>query len=101
MILFIFYRRSCWFMLPLALAVSFSRVYNGVHYPGDVLVGAIVGAGYAVRGDCFANRLAMDRQKMVPALASRIAVLAESKTGNSKLDVSQPGPGFRTADSEF
>jgi 4-amino-4-deoxy-L-arabinose transferase-like glycosyltransferase/membrane-associated phospholipid phosphatase len=50
MILFIFYRRSCWFMLPLALAVSFSRVYNGVHYPGDVLVGAIVGAGYAVAG---------------------------------------------------
>jgi 4-amino-4-deoxy-L-arabinose transferase-like glycosyltransferase/membrane-associated phospholipid phosphatase len=50
MILFIYYRRSLWFMLPLALAVSFSRVYNGVHYPSDVLVGAILGAGYAAAG---------------------------------------------------
>jgi len=48
MVLFLFYRRSLWFMLPLALAVSFSRLYNGVHYPSDVLAGALVGAGYAV-----------------------------------------------------
>jgi len=46
MILFIYYRRSLWFMLPLAVGVSFSRVYNGVHYPSDVLAGAILGAGY-------------------------------------------------------
>jgi 4-amino-4-deoxy-L-arabinose transferase-like glycosyltransferase/membrane-associated phospholipid phosphatase len=50
MILFIFYRRSLRLMLPLALAVSFSRIYNGVHYPGDVLIGALVGAGYAAAG---------------------------------------------------
>jgi membrane-associated phospholipid phosphatase len=48
MVVFLFYRRSLWFMLPMALAVSFSRVYNGVHYPSDVLAGAILGAGYAV-----------------------------------------------------
>ena len=48
MALFLFYRKSLRFMLPLALAVSFSRVYNGVHYPSDVLAGAIIGAGYAV-----------------------------------------------------
>ena len=48
MVLFLFYRRSLWVMLPLALAVSFSRLYNGVHYPSDVLAGALVGAGYAV-----------------------------------------------------
>jgi membrane-associated phospholipid phosphatase len=47
MIAFLFYRRSVWFMLPLALAVAVSRIYNGVHYPGDVLAGAILGAGYA------------------------------------------------------
>jgi membrane-associated phospholipid phosphatase len=50
MILFIYYRRSVWFMLPAALVVSFSRIYNGVHYPGDVLVGAVLGAGYAAAG---------------------------------------------------
>jgi undecaprenyl-diphosphatase len=47
MTLFLFYRRSLWFMLPLALGVSFSRIYNGVHYPSDVLAGMIIGAGYA------------------------------------------------------
>ena len=48
MVLFLFYRRSVWFMLPLAAGVAFSRVYCGVHYPGDVLAGGILGAGYAV-----------------------------------------------------
>jgi len=48
MVLFLFYRKSLRFMLPMAMAVSFSRVYNGVHYPSDVLAGAIIGAGYAV-----------------------------------------------------
>ncbi len=50
MVLFIYYRRSIRFMLPLALIVSFSRIYNGVHYPADVLAGAILGAGYAAAG---------------------------------------------------
>jgi membrane-associated phospholipid phosphatase len=50
MICYVFYRRSLRFMLPLACLVSFSRVYNGVHYPSDVLAGAILGAGYAVAG---------------------------------------------------
>jgi membrane-associated phospholipid phosphatase len=51
MMIYIFYRRKLSLMLPvafMAVAVSFSRVYNGVHYPGDVLAGAILGGGYAV-----------------------------------------------------
>jgi len=48
MVVFLFYRRSWWYTMPLTLGVSFSRIYNGVHYPSDVLAGAIIGAGYAV-----------------------------------------------------
>ncbi|MFD7067000.1 bifunctional phosphatase PAP2/diacylglycerol kinase family protein [Streptomyces sp. NPDC059913] len=37
---------------PVAVAVAASRVYTGVHYPGDVLAGAVlgVGAAFALRG---------------------------------------------------
>ena len=48
MVAYIYYRRSVWVMLPLAMIVGFSRIYNGVHYPGDVLAGAALGAGFAV-----------------------------------------------------
>ncbi|HEY1788400.1 MAG TPA: glycosyltransferase family 39 protein [Verrucomicrobiae bacterium] len=50
MIVFIFYRHKLWLIVPvllMALGVSFSRVYCGVHYPGDVLAGAVLGAGYS------------------------------------------------------
>ena len=47
MVAFLFFRRSWRFMVPLAAAVAFSRVYNGVHYVSDVFIGATLGAGYA------------------------------------------------------
>jgi membrane-associated phospholipid phosphatase len=47
MVFLVYYRRTVRAMLPLALLVCFSRVYNGVHYPGDVLAGAVLGAGYS------------------------------------------------------
>ncbi len=37
-----------WFMFPWAAFVSYSRIYNGVHYPADVACGAIVGMGIGV-----------------------------------------------------
>jgi hypothetical protein len=57
MVLLVYYRRSWRWMLPAALAVSFSRLYLGVHYPSDVLAGAILGAGYAAACLWSANAL--------------------------------------------
>ncbi|HEY3856280.1 MAG TPA: phosphatase PAP2 family protein [Verrucomicrobiae bacterium] len=48
LVLFLYYRRTIWAMLPMAVLVSISRVYNGVHYPSDVLAGAILGTGYSI-----------------------------------------------------
>jgi len=47
-VLWLFYRRSLRIALPVTLLVGFSRSYLGAHYPGDVLLGAALGAGSAV-----------------------------------------------------
>jgi 4-amino-4-deoxy-L-arabinose transferase-like glycosyltransferase/membrane-associated phospholipid phosphatase len=45
-----FYPKSWKWLLPLACLVGYSRIYLGAHYPGDVLAGAVLGAGYAAAG---------------------------------------------------
>jgi membrane-associated phospholipid phosphatase len=42
------YRRVWWELIIFASLVALSRVFVGVHYPGDVLVGALVGALVAI-----------------------------------------------------
>lgn len=39
----LFYSRRRWIYYTLAAVIAFSRVYVGVHYPFDVLAGALIG----------------------------------------------------------
>ncbi len=38
------FSKSRWYMIIVAFLISISRVFVGVHYPGDVLAGTILGA---------------------------------------------------------
>jgi membrane-associated phospholipid phosphatase len=49
-------RGGVWLGL-LAAAVAFSRVYVGVHYPGDVLAGAVLGAAVGLAAIALVRRL--------------------------------------------
>ena len=46
-ILSYFYEKAKFPVFSLAFMVAFSRIYVGVHYPGDVIVGSILGYGIA------------------------------------------------------
>jgi membrane-associated phospholipid phosphatase len=84
LITFAFYRRSWRVLLPFAVVMGFSRVYLGVHYPFDVLVGAVLGAGYAIAGLWAINGLWIwAGQRWFPDWWSRLPSLLEvSAPGN-------------------
>lgn len=44
----LFYPAAGFVLVPIGVLGSFSRIYNGVHYPSDVLAGMLVGAGCAL-----------------------------------------------------
>ncbi|MBD0291859.1 MAG: phosphatase PAP2 family protein [Thermoleophilia bacterium] len=44
----VFFRRALPWLLVLAVAVAYSRVYVGVHYPADVIAGAALGTAWAL-----------------------------------------------------
>lgn len=77
-------------LFPLAAAVATSRVYTGVHYPGDVLVGSAIGVAVA----CATRRawpLADDR----PATATLVEgePLAVDRDGTGVVLVANVGAG--------
>lgn len=47
----------------LAGAVAYSRVHLGVHYPGDVTVGAMIGSGIAAMLSSVGDHLAIGRRR--------------------------------------
>jgi undecaprenyl-diphosphatase len=63
--------------LGLALAIGFSRVYVGVHYLGDVLAGAAIGAG--VGGAVIVGLRLLEGWK---PQASRLAIRERSRAGS-------------------
>ncbi|MFF3686080.1 bifunctional phosphatase PAP2/diacylglycerol kinase family protein [Streptomyces sp. NPDC002187] len=77
---------------PVAASVAFSRVYTGVHYPSDVLVGAALGVGAA-----FAVRGLVPTRSQLPPPSPSAAVAPALPDGEGLVVVANPRSG--TADA--
>jgi membrane-associated phospholipid phosphatase len=82
-----FYRRSRYVVYPVAAMVSFARVYSGVHFPSDVLVGAALAAIYAPAilygAEWFWKRKGAE---WAPALAAKIPSLLNVENAPSSVE---------------
>jgi len=61
-------------LLPAAGAVAYSRVHTGVHYPSDVLVGSVIGAGSGLLGARLVRALRARSVHEVDAPALDVAI---------------------------
>ncbi|GAB3112789.1 bifunctional phosphatase PAP2/diacylglycerol kinase family protein [Streptomyces calidiresistens] len=89
---------------PLAAAVGVSRVHVGVHYPGDVLAGWLLGAGAAVLTLRWWPRRPVVPPEIrhvaaAPALAegNGLFVVVNAAAGASPVSLPGPGPAERIA----
>jgi undecaprenyl-diphosphatase len=76
-------------LVPLAVAVGYSRVHVGVHHPSDVVAGAAIGAGVALAGHhlwpAVPTRPAVTGPGAAPALpdGAGLTVILNSESGSS------------------
>jgi len=96
----IYYRRSLYLMLPLAIAVSYSRMYVGVHFPSDVLTGAAFGAGYGALAIGLLNSLWQKiGQRWWPLWWTRLPSLAPVPATGDAGPATEPGAPPATLNS--
>lgn len=60
------YRPVRWWLVGFAVVVALSRVFVGVHYPGDILVGAFVGSVIGAAGAIVVERFKIGRRNRDP-----------------------------------
>ena len=75
----VFFRRSLWVLAPLALLVGWSRVYNGAHFPSDVLAGWLLGSGFGLGFVLVMDRLwRLGMPRWLPGVARWLPGLLEA-----------------------
>ena len=57
-------RRFGWIAIPLAVLIAFSRLYLYVHFPSDVLAGAVLGVVIGGLALCLNKRLSLRRGRL-------------------------------------
>jgi undecaprenyl-diphosphatase len=62
-----------WVMFIWCTLMTYTRVYLGVHYPGDVVVGALVGVGSGMAGFYVYKKLNAKFMKKDPAAENPVA----------------------------
>lgn len=67
-------RKFTWFIFGWAILNSYSRLYIGVHYPGDLLVGAIIGSAYGALCYHLAHRFDSVKRSDMAGLTSNRAL---------------------------
>lgn len=95
-----FWRRSLLVLGPLAFLVGLSRIYNGMHYPSDVLGGAVLGSGFAACAMFGAQQLwTRIAGRWFPAWHRRLPVLTQG--GSAGPDTAASPAWDRLVDPQY
>lgn len=88
LILFVRRRSFSIFILCWATLNSYSRLYLGVHYPGDLLVGAVIGTAFGILCHTFARQLILRLPGILPpsTLAEGCRLLSPAQVISPRAD---------------